>query len=486
MLPHEVERLVIGNVLRFGTEAARHAMPYLAPDKFVCNADGEFGSEHHYVWEILTRLFLAEKQSPHLANAKMFQPALEQYKEYTKGLESFDEDAFTFLVNKVDAQGVARQMALVGQHIAKTAHDPTALSNTTETITDIDAWAADRMSEFRQAQSIKSVGYTHISSVVAGLRERWKRIQEGEASLLLPCGMPALSSNKLFPLGRLSVIHGLSGSGKSTLAFQYALGVALHLYLYDLPGCVAINSLEMSREDLVERMAAILSGVDVSKFIGGILSEADMESLSLWAGLVEQLPLYVDDTPLISTTAMRYRGSALHMANGPLLLLVTDYGELFSDQNSRSEEQRVGTIFANQFAISRELGCAVLAISQSTANDSASGIAGPDGTRYSRRILHAADALAELYNPPAMRKQGRTVKVPETLRDDCASLFVQKMRNAATGPIISLGWDAATTTFIDQTMALSTTRKVFSHLPEAAKKAGLGHLVEITTEEVSW
>lgn len=321
--------------------------------------------------------------------------------------------------------------------------------------------------------------YKPITEVSRNLRKRYEAYITGEIVPVLDCGMPALLKNKLIPRAELAVLHGLSGSGKSTFAFQYLLGIAIRLYLEGQGGCVVVNSLEMTDEKLTERMAAILSGVDVSAWLNGTMLKEDYEKLLTWLDFVDALPIFIDDTSFITTGQMSNHLEELHHSEfGPVVLLVSDYGELFAD-DAGSEEQRVNGIFRNQFYMTREYGCTVLAISQSTNNRADTGrtyIAGPDGTRYSKGILQAADTLIEMWNPPQILDSGRMLDSKAIqaagYSEHNAYLFVQKFRGSSIGNKgIPLGWLPFRTTFFDLSISQTAGNEtIFTHLQDAVNK----------------
>lgn len=482
MKPYDIESVTIGHVLRYGEQASRLALPQLTPDKFVFGVDGGFGVDHSVIWGAIMDVALVDRRSPTFSNVSqqlngdysLALRSLMERMEHQYHISLFDSKDFINYANLVDKQGVVYNMAAIGGKLASYASDVERFMHTTANIEDIERWATERLTEFRTTLSTQSSGYIHVSEVVDAVKERWQRQFNGEELMIVDHGIPSLMAHNLFPLRKLGVIHGLSSSGKSTLVFQLNLGTAIGLYANDIQGCVAINSLEMEQEDLVERMAAILARIDVTKFMLGTLHKTELDRLMEQADFIAKLPIFIDDTNFITTSAMEYRASGLHVSEyGPVLQLSSDYGELFKDAGA-SEEQRVNQVFRNQFTLSRLIGASVIAISQSTVDPSASGksyIAGPDGTRYSRGVLQGADIVAELWNPPQAEAAGRTVIAPKDYSTAHPWLFIQKYRGGKAGVAIPLGWRAETTTFfdmgLDQTVGKET---VYTHLEKALSK----------------
>lgn len=459
MNPYDAEVLTLGTTLRFGSRATALSVATLTADKFIFDSSAGFGREHSEIWQAIVDLSLMGREAS-VVNVISVIPeyagiirSLADRIYYSWHIAEFNGVEYLEWVNQVDKVGRVYHHLVTAEQQARDIKDLDAFLKTVDKVDDVDAWANEKLSAFQGSLSGAVTGYTHVSSIVESLKQKWEDTLSGKQSPLVDSGLPSLQLHKLFPKGKLAVIHGLSGSGKSSFVFQVLLGTALGLVRYNLPGCVAINSLEMDQEDLVERMASILSGVDVSKLINCSLSKDEVDRFMYWADIVAKLPIFVDGTNFITTTAMQYRASGLHVsAHGPVVQLASDYGELFADDED-TEEQRVNKVFRNQFRLARILNASVLAISQSTNDKSVTGktyIAGPDGTRYSKGILQATDILAELWNPPQIYASGRAnIVAPEGMSLAHPYLLVQKFRGGTIGTPIGFGWKPESTTFFD-------------------------------------
>lgn len=487
-IPYDIESVVLGTVLRYGLDAARFVLPQLTPEKFIFRVDGNFGLDHSIIWEAVSETYFQHRnptllevsstlKGEYFSEMRALVDRLEnQYKIY-----EFNADSFQRFAKEVDKAGIVYNMAAGCATLHESISDVQSFMHTVNSIEDIDRWTSEQLAKFRQVNTMRVGGYVPIAEIVTSLKERWLRQFAGEEVSLLNCGIPILMKNMLFPKRKLAVVHGMSGSGKSTLVFQACLGTAIDLFLSGQSGCVAINSLEMEQEDLVERMAAILAGVDVSQFMTGKITQAELDRLMTWADFISVLPLFIDNTNFLTTSAMQYRAQGLHVSeHGPVVQLASDYTELFADEDS-SEEQRVSKIVREQFFLARMINASVLAISQSTIDKEVSKktyVAGADGTRYSKGILQATDILVELWNPVSIGNSGRTIVTSNDMDKDGIStshpwLFVQKYRGAAEGAKIPLGWEPSSTTFFDQDENFGVSedkRVVYTHLKKAYEK----------------
>ena len=477
MKPYDVETIFLALTLRYGETSAVHT---LNADKFIFDSDGEFGTEYKEIWTGICSVAL-DRQPPTLTNVTdaigytyILRSLVDRLTTFYHIYE-FDAGLYSRYANLINKQGTVYHLSKSGLDVAKNITDGEIFNQTCDSIEDIDRWSTEVLESFRHVTSGRNNSYMHISEVGAEVRNKWDKILKGEYNPLLDAGMPTLQKALLFPRGNMAVVHGLSGSGKSSFVFQVLLGTALGLVRYDLPGCVAVNSLEMGRIALVEKIASFLSRVNVSKLIACTITPEEIERFTYWLGVAERLPFYIDDTNFLTTTALQYRATGLHVSkDGPVVQLATDYGELF-DNKEASEELRVASVFREQFQLSKMIDASIIAISQSTHNKAETGktyIAGPDGTRYSRGVLQSADILLELWNAPAIKAAGRDVVVPEKLAelytDAHPWLFVQKYRNAENGLAIPLGWLKETTTFLDLGIDQEPDNEtVFTHIRDA-------------------
>lgn len=483
MKPYDVENIFLALTLRYGKTSE---VTTLQADKFIFDNTGSFGRDNKDIWKAVCAVALdpVEKRSPTTVNvidwlgsgySTMIRSLVDRLTNYYHIYE-FDPVLYDKYARLIDKQGTVYLLSQAGYEVSKSILNEESFSQACEKIDDIDKWATGILDTFRHVTSGRTDSYKHISEIGAGVRERWNNILNGEYFPLLDSGLPSLRVVKLFPRGKMAVVHGLSGSGKSSFVFQVNLGTALGLVRYGLPGCVAINSLEMESYSLVEKIASILARVDVSKFLDKSLNEEEIERLDFWLGVAERLPIFIDDTNFLTTTALQYRASGLHVSkHGPVVQLSTDYGELFGDEDS-SEEQRVAHVFRNQFYLTRMIDASVIAISQSTASGTdKTYIAGADGTRYSRGVLQATDILVELWNAPAIKSSGRRLMIPETVKkdgmeyitDEYPWLLIQKYRGGKTGAV-PLSWLPETTTFLDRGLDQEPGNEtVFTHLLDA-------------------
>jgi len=156
----------------------------------------------------------------------------------------------------------------------------------------------------------------------------------------------------------LIVIAGRPSMGKSALALSIAEYAAVHK---NIP--TAMFSLEMSKEQLVQRMLTSYARVDAHKVRTGFLSQSDWPKLTQAASKLSEAPIYIDDTP--SITALELKAKARRLKSQyDIKLIILDYLQLMQGTSSENRQQQISDISRGLKALARELSVPLIAISQ--------------------------------------------------------------------------------------------------------------------------
>jgi replicative DNA helicase len=144
----------------------------------------------------------------------------------------------------------------------------------------------------------------------------------------------------------------------------FALNLAHHIAVHENQ-CVAIFSLEMSKEQLINRMFALQGHLDAQKLRSGQLEDAEWRELVDAAGVLSRSNLIIDDTPAISVSEMRSKCRKYKQEYG-LSLIMIDYLQLMESSGSAnvSQQQKIADISRSLKALARELNVPVIALSQ--------------------------------------------------------------------------------------------------------------------------
>lgn len=205
-----------------------------------------------------------------------------------------------------------------------------------------------------------------------------------------------------------------------------------------------IFSLEMSKEQLVNRMLAMESNVDSQKLRTGSLTDADWDAVVEGIGTIGNSKMIIDDTPGISITELRSKCRKMKLEYG-LSMVIIDYLQLMSGSGSRNGENRqqeISEISRSLKALAREMNCPVIALSQlsracETRQDHRPMLS---DLRESGAIEQDADVVMFLYRDDYYNK--------DTDRPNIAEVIIAKQRNGPIGTI-ELLWRPEFTKFVN-------------------------------------
>ena len=224
----------------------------------------------------------------------------------------------------------------------------------------------------------------------------------------------------------LIILAARPSMGKTALQLNIAHNVAL-----GADQSVLIFSLEMSKEQLVDRMLAMESGVDAWALRTGNLTDGDFEKISEAMGALSEAKIYIDDTPSITVSELRTKARReAHIRE--LGLIIVDYLQLMSGGRYGGDGNRVqeiSEISRGLKGIARELNVPVLALSQLSRSVESRSPQIPQlaDFRESGSIEQDADVVAFIYREEYYK--------PDTERKNVADILIKKHRNGPTGAI---------------------------------------------------
>lgn len=224
----------------------------------------------------------------------------------------------------------------------------------------------------------------------------------------------------------LIILAARPAMGKTTLVTNLAYNVASKA-----KQAVLFFSLEMSKEQLVDRMLADAAGVDSWNIRTGNLSDDDFEKLSNAMGEMAEAPIYIDDTPGVSILEMRTKARR-QAHTQPLGLIIVDYLQLMSGSGTRNSDNRVqevSEISRGLKLIARELNVPVIALSQLSRSVESRSPQIPQlaDLRESGSIEQDADIVMFIYREQYYK--------PETERQNVTDLIIAKHRNGPVGRV---------------------------------------------------
>jgi len=280
---------------------------------------------------------------------------------------------------------------------------------------------------FALAEDRVKAGLLPIKDIVRDNFERLEKIfREGKSVTGISTGYGELDKllSGLQP-SELIILAARPSQGKTALALNMAENIAIR---GGLP--VAVFSLEMSKESLLQRLVASVAQVDAHKFRSGHLSREDWRRMTEGLGQISSAPLWIDDAGSISVLEIGAKARRLKRDKG-LSLLIVDYLQLITARgrfNSRQEE--VASISRALKGLAKELQIPVLVLSQLTRAPEREE-RGPQlsDLRESGAIEQDADVVMFIYRPNFFNMNA----TPE--ERDLADILIAKQRNGPTDKV---------------------------------------------------
>ncbi|HHW01398.1 MAG TPA: replicative DNA helicase [Thermoanaerobacterales bacterium] len=329
----------------------------------------------------------------------------------------------------VEEKALLRKLISTSSQIMSMAYDS---KENAEQVLD----EAERMI-FEIVQKRRVENFYHIKDILLDTFERIEQLYNSEGGITgVPTGFPDLDemTSGLQP-SDLILIAARPSMGKTSFALNIAANAAIR---YKVP--VAIFSLEMSKEQLVQRLLCAESNVDSHRLRTGKLEEDDWPRLARAMGPLSQAPIYIDDTPGITSLELRAKARRLKAEKG-LGLIMIDYLQLMSGKgNSENRQQEISDISRSLKALARELSVPVVALSQLSRAPEIRSDHRPilSDLRESGSQEQDSDVVAFLYRDDYYN--------PDTEKKNIAEVIIAKQRNGPTG-VVELVWLSKFTKF---------------------------------------
>ena len=335
-------------------------------------------------------------------------------------------------VNIVEEKSTLRSLIKTANEIIELGYDPT------EDVTDVMENAEKKIFNIMQNKDKKS--YSPIKDILVDsftqLEELYNRKQHITG---VPTGFTELDYKTAgFHGSDLILIAARPAMGKSAFALNIATNAAVRA---NVP--VVIFSLEMSKEQMVNRILCSEAMVDSNKVRTGKLEEDDWTKLAGSIGPLSEAEIFIDDTPGISVTEIRAKCRKLKLEKN-IGMVVIDYLQLVQGSNKRnaSREQEISEISRSLKILAKEIGVPVIALSQlSRAVEQR-----PDhrpmlsDLRESGAIEQDADIVMFLYRDDYYNQDSE--------KKDIAEVIIAKHRGGSTGTV-ELLWLGSYTKFVN-------------------------------------
>ncbi len=281
------------------------------------------------------------------------------------------------------------------------------------------------------------------------LNDAIRQLEENEGRIItgVSTGFPNLDEiTSGLQSGEMVIVAARPSMGKTALALNIAENIAMR----DVP--VGLFSLEMSRQQLVQRLLSSRASVSGHSIRRNMLSDRDMAAIIQAADDLMKRPLYIDDTPSLSITQLRAKARRLKQSHD-IGVVIVDYLQLMtSGKRAESRQQEVSEISRGVKALARELNIPVLCLSQ--LNRAAEQREGHrprmSDLRESGSIEQDADVVAMLHREAYFHLNDQAWMEANEDKHNLAELIIAKQRNGPTATV-KLTWDNSCTRFHDWT-----------------------------------
>ena len=313
-----------------------------------------------------------------------------------------------------------REIIFTGTQIAKIGYEETQAEKAIEKSEQL---------VFNLGQKRTNQTLTPISSLVNSTWERLEQREQNKGELLgLDTGyydLNALTSG--LQKSDLIVIAARPSMGKTALC----LNIAEHVGITQKK-IIAMFSLEMSKEQVIQRMVCSRAGVDANKMRFGQLQQDDWTKLGIAFGELGDAQIYIDDTAVLNVMEIKAKARRLKAELGDLGLIIIDYLQLMEGQRPDNRVQEISDISRGLKALARELDVPVISISQLSRAVEARQNKRPmlSDLRESGSIEQDADIVMFIYRDEYYN--------PETTNKGETEVIIAKQRNGPTGRITLL------------------------------------------------
>lgn len=381
--------------------------------------------------------FLRPEHFHDLNNAKVYEAMLSLYENRTpidmvtvserlkefKALKKVGGKAFlSRLANEVPTSANVESYGQIIKSLSAKRELISAAGRISEKAFDVGTQSAELLDYAEQ--EIFSLSQKHLKSVPTSLKEvltaSFDRLDElqkmGSGLRGVPTGFGHLDSMLAgMQDSNLIVMAARPGVGKTAFSLNIARYVAVDK---KLPTC--IFSLEMSKEELVDRLLVRQGLIDAWKLKTGQLSDDDFASLSEAMGILAEAPLYIDDTPGLTVTELRTKARRLQVDKG-IRFIVVDYLQLMHGTTRDNRVQEVSEISQGLKNLARELKLPIIAVAQlNRAMETRGGKPKLSDLRESGSIEQDADVVMFLH------------REDEEVRE-MVTCSIEKHRNGPTG-----------------------------------------------------
>lgn len=423
----EAEQSVLGCLL-LEKETVPVAIEVLKPEDF-------YREDHREIFKAIVELF--EKGKPVDVITVSEQLKMSGTLDKVGGLEYLTSMA-TFVpttanikhyVKIVEEKSILRKLIKVSSDIVKMGYEA---SEEVSIVLDRAEKGIFNLLQNRNTQEI-----SHIKDVLVSTFDKLEELYNKKGYITgIPTGFVDLD-RKIAGLqdSDLILVAGRPSMGKTAFALNIAQYAAIHEHVP-----VAIFSLEMSKEQLVNRILCSEVMIDSQKMRTGKLDDEDWEKIAIALGPISDAPIFIDDTPGVTVNEIRAKCRRLKLEKN-IGLVVIDYLQLMQgSRRSENRQQEISEITRSLKILAKEINVPVISASQLSRGPESRSDHRPmlSDLRESGAIEQDADIVMFLYRDEYYN--------PDTDRKNIAEIIIAKNRHGSTGTV-ELRWFGEYTKF---------------------------------------
>lgn len=327
----------------------------------------------------------------------------------------------TYYAKIIEEKSVLRDMINAGSLIVEKAFDP---SLTVADVIDISEKTVMDVSNRKAGD-----GFVNIKDILTPVMDQIESVYDNENSLLgVTSGFNDLDGmTSGFKASELIILAARPSMGKTAFCLNVAANCA---FGSNTP--VAIFSIEMSKESLVQRVLCAEAEIDASRLSTGNLHDNEWKKLTRAIGRLSEAPIFIDDTPALTVLELKAKARRLKAEFG-LGMIIIDYMQLMSGSKGKKTESRmqeISEIARGLKAVARELEVPVMALSQLSraVEQRPDKIPRLSDLRESGEIEQTADLVMFIHREDYYNNTGEE-------QTNMGKIIIAKQRNGPTGNI---------------------------------------------------
>ena len=424
----DAEEAILGAIL-VSPVCMNKIVEHLRPDSF-------YKPAHRYVYEAMLQLYNGEDKIDIVSVSDVLN--INQKLELVGGRAFINDLSYKTITTTnveyyakiVQEKAIKRSLINAGSEIISTGYD---LNPIEESLEIAEKLVYDIASQ-KASQSLAPIKDL-VYDTYAKIEERYQNKDKLTGTPTAFYDLDAMTNG--LQKSDLIILAARPAMGKTSFALNIAQNVALKA---NIP--VAIFSLEMSKEQLVQRLLCSEAEVDTQRLKTGNMQTKDWEKLAIAMDSFSQAPIYIDDTAGCTITDLRAKCRRLAMAEKNLGLIVIDYLQLIEGSGREDRMQQISSISRGLKILAKELNVPIISLSQLSRAVESRTDKRPmlSDLRESGSIEQDADIVAALHAPSVEVPVDENLPVP-------IQLIILKHRN---GPIatIDMLFKKKTSTFL--------------------------------------